>query len=188
MTTRAPGQKRNRNHREHDRHEIARLRLREYTQIEIANTLNLSLSTIKRELRSLEREWQAEAMADTMAAKAMELRRLDFITREAWKGWELSLVKQTTETTEEGGRGSRTTTKTASTSGDPRYLNTLMAAMERRCKILGIDASSKIYPASLEAEGVAHGVFVVPAPAASLDEWLEQVNVYQAAKADETTH
>lgn len=182
MTTRKPGQKRTRTRREHDRQEIARLRLHEYSQLEIAKTLGISLSTVKRELNHLHREWQAESQADTDEALSLELRRLEAVSREAWKGWELSLKEQTT-TTEEG--DSRKT-RTATTSGDPRYLNTLLSAIERRCRILGIDAASKVASTTPDGDEAASGIFVVPAPAASVEEWLTQVQNYQDAKEAES--
>ena len=185
MTNRQPGQKRTRSRREHDRQEIARLRLREYTQAEIVEATGLSLSTVKRELGHLHRAWQAEAVADTGVAKVMELKRLDAISREAWKGWELSLRDHTATTTGDGQSKTRTTT----TAGDPRYLNTMMSAIERRCKILGIDAPAKAGTATEDESEAQRGVFVVPAQAGSVDEWMDQVKAYQATKEPEgSTH
>lgn len=181
MTTRKPGQKRTRTRREHDRQAIAGLRLREYSQLEIADALGLSLSTVKRELRHLHQEWQAEAQADTNETLSAELKRLEAVSREAWKGWELSLKEQTTTTEEGDSRKTRTTT----TSGDPRYLNTLLTAIERRCRILGIDAPSKV-ATTPDGDEAASGIFVVPAPAASVEEWLTQVQNYQDAKEAES--
>ena len=185
MPTSQPGQKRTRNRREYDRQEIARLRLREYTQAEIAATMGLSLSTVKRELSHLNQAWQAEARTDTNTAMAMELGRLDAITREAWRGWELSLKSQTATTVGDGSSKTRTTT----TAGDPRYLNTLMSAIERRCKIMGIDAPAKLAATTGSGDDIQRGVFVVPAPAGSVSEWMDQVKAYQQSKeAEGTTH
>jgi DNA-binding transcriptional MerR regulator len=185
MPTRQPGQKRTRNRREYDRQEIARLRLREYTQAEIATAMGLSLSTVKRELSHLHQAWQAEARADTSVAMAMELRRLNTITREAWKGWELSLKDQTATTVEDGS----TKTKTTTTAGDPRYLNAMMSAIERRCKIMGIDAPAKLAATTGSGEDVQRGIFVVPAPAGSVAEWMDQVHAYEQRKeAEGTSH
>lgn len=187
MTTRKPGQKRTKIQREYDRQEIAKLRLREYTQLEIATELNVSLSTVKRELVRLQADWQAEARADTKAVKAIELQRLDAVMREAWKGWDRSLRDSQTKTVEEGGAGGKRKAKitTTNSSGDPRYLNAMMTAIERRCRILGIDAPTKVAPTNGEGEDIENGVFVVPAPAASVDDWMAQVNAYKVAKAAE---
>lgn len=68
--------------------------------------------------------------------------------------------------------------------GNLKAVDRVLKVIERRARLLGLDAPAKIATTTPEGDEAAGGVFVVPAPAGSLDEWLEQVQGYQASKRD----
>lgn len=61
----------------------------------------------------------------------------------------------------------------------------IIRVMERRAKLLGLDAPAKIAQTDGNGEDAEAGVFVVPAPAGSVSEWMQQVEAYQATKDSE---
>lgn len=62
--------------------------------------------------------------------------------------------------------------------GNPGAIDRALKIAERRAKITGIDAPTKITPTNKDGddlEPAATGLFIVPAEAASVDAWLAQV-------------
>lgn len=70
--------------------------------------------------------------------------------------------------------------------GNTAATDRVLKVMERRAKLLGLDAPTKIRATDKDGDDAVGGVFVVPAPAASVDEWLEQAAQYQANKKPAT--
>lgn len=89
---------------DHRRRRVAHHRLRGRTQREIIvalaaeGTLNpetggaWGLGTINRDLKALEDEWRAEALADLTGHKALMLAELRETARTAWEGGDLAIV------------------------------------------------------------------------------------------------
>ena len=69
--------------------------------------------------------------------------------------------------------------------GNPKANAQILKVMERRAKLLGLDAPTKIAQTDGKGDDTESGVFVVPAPAGSVAEWMDQVSAYQATKAEE---
>lgn len=144
-----PGEKRTKAQRIKDRETISRLRLRGRTLDQIADEVGVSKMTVRRELKALIGEWQQSAAEDIAAVKARELRRLDEIESETWAEWERSKQDWEKRMVEKGGgKGGKDKSKIerGGQCGDPRYLNVLIGIGERRAKILGVDAPTKIAP------------------------------------------
>lgn len=142
-----PGIRRTKVQRLKDREQIAGLLLRSHTLVRIAEITGLSYKTIQREVRVLEAEWRDAASADIAEVQVRELRRLEQIESEAWAEWERSKQDYEKRVSQSGGEGGGyDKTETGGRLGDPRYLQAALAAHERRCKLLGLDAPQKIAP------------------------------------------
>jgi len=149
-----------------DRRRIADLYLQGWTQVDIADETRLSQATISRDLKALQSDWLESALIDFNAAKARELAKIDRLEREYWTAWERSC--EDAETIRQEGKGKKgedgklvppdKIVRTAKgQAGDPRFLAGVQWCIERRCKILGIDA-----PQRTELTG-ADGSDLIPA-------------------------
>jgi len=137
---------------ERDRREIADLYLKGWLQQEIADHINadterdytLTQQMISYDLKRLQEQWQKSALVDVDELKAKELAKVDRLEREYWRAWERS--REDAETLQQvGGKdGPDKITKTSKgQAGDPRFLQGVQWCIERRCKILGVDAPEK---------------------------------------------
>jgi hypothetical protein len=146
-----PGQKRPKAQRLADRAKIAELRLKGWTQQQIAQAVDISLRTCIRELEILHRQWREEASEDIAAIKARELHKLDRMESEAWREWERSRVPHR-KLVMEGGKVTRV--EKSGQTGDPRYLQAIMGIQDRRSRLLGLDAPVKFAPTTPEGQGL----------------------------------
>lgn len=110
--------------------------------------LGVSHITIKKDVDALFEEWRAERQPTFDEAVIKELQKLDRIESQAWDGWEKS-CRDAEKTIEESGATDKgdfikSRKEVAPQSGDPRFLDVILRAMQRRCTILGIDAPKKI--------------------------------------------
>ena len=140
--------------REHDYRIIADLYLKGKTQAEIADTVGLAQQQISYDLGIIRRRWREDTAINLDEAKQQELSRIDTLERTYWDAWERSLeerVKTRTEQSANGGgdddKGQKKTAKASvekeTLLGNPAYLSGVMSCIERRCKLLGLDAPSK---------------------------------------------
>lgn len=160
--------KRNQTERVRDKREIARLYLREQmSQVEIVAILNarddigyeVSQQMVSYDLCDLRSEWLQSAMMDFNDAKARELARIDYLELVNWEAWERSREDAETQVRKTKGLAqiiddgkshvirqqpveSATTIK--GQAGDPRFLAGIQWCIERRCKILGVDAPTDL--------------------------------------------
>lgn len=171
-----PGEKRNKVQRAAHREQIAELRLKGVTLVKIAEKVGISLPTVKRELRKLEAEWKAQAAANIEEVKARELQKLDLLEAEAWAEWERSKKDWVKKTVQDGkGGGKRAKVESGGQCGDPRYLQVILGIRERRAKLLGMDAPSKVAATSPDGkEERPMGFFPVPPPTTP-EAWLQWV-------------
>lgn len=151
------GPKRTEIQRENDYRRIADLYLQGKTQVEIADIVGLDQSQVSRDLATVQARWRNDTAINLDEAKQVELSRIDTLERTYWDAWERSLeekVKTRTEQTSNGGKGKDAeASKTAKASveketllGNPAYLAGVMNCIERRCKLLGLDAPTKVAP------------------------------------------
>lgn len=71
----------------------------------------------------------------------------------------------------------------AAAGGNLKAIDRVIKISERRAKLLGLDAPSKIANTTKDGEDAdGTGVFVVPAPAASIEDWVAQAQAYQQDK------
>ena len=145
--------KRTRIQRERDMAEIARLYLQGKTQQQIAEYIGrsfygdpefLSRQMIAKDLAAVYKLWQREAVLDLNQAIITELARIDQLERTFWEAWARSQDDIKTRTVRERGKkdkaGSELVIMSEERTGDPRYLDGIMKCIERRCRLLGLDA------------------------------------------------
>jgi hypothetical protein len=142
-----------------DREEIARLYLQRMTQREIGERLGLSRQQVGYDLEAIRQEWLKSSLVNFDARRAEELARIDRMEREYWDAWETSKKEKETTTSEQVNKGGGEQTKAAirkvEQTGDPRYLAGVERCVDRRCKLLGLNAPLEIRDVSeaqLDAE------------------------------------
>ncbi|MBD1825665.1 ArsR family transcriptional regulator [Cyanobacteria bacterium FACHB-DQ100] len=140
--------------RDRDRATVAELRLKGWTQQQIADYLELDQSTVSRDLKALEEQWKESALRDFDLDRAMELERLRLAEREFWDAWQRS--QQSKETSireqlrnaiadEQGGSIAgdgriKIATRTEQKTGEAVFLNGVIKCIELRSKLLGLYA------------------------------------------------
>ena len=103
------------------RETVGRMYAQGRTLREIAKVVDFHPATVCRDLEKIRCQWLESSIRDFDEAKADELAKIDNLEREHWEAWARSRR-------EEG------------QTGDPRFLNGVLKCIERRCKLLGIDA------------------------------------------------
>ena len=131
-----------------DRRVLADLYLQGWTQTAIAAEIGMSQQTVSRDLKALHKQWVEAALMDLNEAKARELAKIDRLEREYWDAWERSCQDSETERvkqrkTEDGKEVREGVKVTKGQAGDASFLRGIQWCIERRCKILGIDAPDK---------------------------------------------
>lgn len=133
-----------------DRRKIANLYLQGRIQADIGEELDINQSTVSRDLQALQEEWKNSSLIDIDEAKAKELAKVDRLEREYWDAWERSCedaetkrLEGTLAPGEDQGKPTKQILTRKGQAGDPRFLTGIQWCIERRCKILGIDAPSK---------------------------------------------
>lgn len=131
--------------RQRDRTTIAELYLKGWSQVRIAEYLELNQSNISRELKKIKSIWKAEAVRDYDLHVAEELRRLSMVESEYWEGWQRSqtakeqtLQEKLTEVAVGADSKVKAQKRTESRVGDPRFLEGLLKCVEQRAKLLDL--------------------------------------------------
>lgn len=120
------------------------------------NLKTLSSRTIHEDIQRLCKELREARMEDTEAVVSAELHRLDLVIRNAWDAWDASLQDTEQKRTKRKGlpekddEGNETITtlfieQTKEENigrGEPRYLDIILRALERRQRLLGLDRVS----------------------------------------------
>lgn len=133
--------------RERDRENAARLALEGCTHANIAVRLGVSRQQVDYDLRIMVRRWRQAATEDVASAKARELAKIDNLEGAYWAAWQRSLRPRETK------RSKRIVTnvardeasiETTERDGNPAFLAGVMACIERRCKLLGLDEPAEV--------------------------------------------
>jgi hypothetical protein len=172
-----------------DRVKIAELYAKGTYQHVIADEISkqypftLSRSLIAKELGKIYLDWQRRADEAIGKVKARQLAAIDAVERTAWERFEASMkpAERTQQERESGetapdSAGKKLATASKSKArvvkenrdGDPRWLDLVLKCVERRCKILGIDAPSRGV-LDIEADVTHTGTGPTPAPTQELD-------------------
>lgn len=165
----APNRKRA--ERTHDQKRIAALYLERHTITEIAETLNLSRTTVHRDIMALEDAWRRDGLLDMHRAKMRQLMELRRVRNEALHAWEES-KKGETEITQHRPTPSKRSPKPKATreiikrktsTGDPAYLAAFLRAIEDEGDLLGTKIR-KLEIDTPEEGGIGGGLIILPTP------------------------
>ena len=165
----APARKRA--ERTHDQKRIAALYLERHTITEIAELLNLSRTTVHRDIVALEDAWRKDGLLDMHRAKMRQLMELRRIRNEALHAWEES-KKGETEISEvrppppkKGTKAKpkpvRQTIKRKTSTGNPSYLAAFLRAIEDEGDLLGTKIR-KLEIDTPEEGGIGGGLIILP--------------------------
>jgi predicted transcriptional regulator len=151
------------------RNEITAMYLRGMKQMEIAEELGISQGLVSRDLSIVQKEWLKERTADFDLLKQKELAKIDELEREAWAEYKRSKNQRSTTMTEKvqgtlmGDVQKARVTKKESL-GDARYLGIVQWCIDRRVKILGMDAPTKITPTTSDGQNELPGGVLIYIP------------------------
>lgn len=130
--------------------QVTTLYLRGWTQKQIAAEVGVTQGMISNDLKVIQQRWREQTAFNLDEAKAKELARLDELERECWAAWEQSKSERTKARQETGGKGKdgkATVTKASmekeQRDGNPAFLQAVLSCIDRRCKLLGLDAATK---------------------------------------------
>jgi len=107
---------------ENDRSATASMVLSGMGHAEIAAKLGVSRQQIVYDMKVIRQRWQDNTTMDLTDAKSQELARIDQLERVYWDAWKLQCEDNQIAT------------------GDPALLAGILKCIERRCKLLGLDA------------------------------------------------
>lgn len=145
------GRKRTRKQREYDLEEISGLYLKGWFQSRIVDHLakgrsyRISQQTISNDIAELRKRWMASSVRNFDEAKANELAKIDHLEMTAWQAYEASMkpiIKQRTSKKVDG-QVTEATQEATRGYGDPRFLDMIYRCIDKRCKLLGLDAPIK---------------------------------------------
>ena len=142
-----------------DRAEIATLRVRGLKQWEIAEKLNLSQPQISKELVAIDQEWKRSANIDFDEMRSRQLAKLDELERRSWSAYERSV--------------------SVNGVGDPRFFKSILDVIDRRCKLLGLDA-----PEKMEHSGRVE-IYPLPEKCSTVEDWQRRADEMKSADQDQ---
>lgn len=127
------------------RAEVARRYLQGEMQEEIARSFGVTQGQISQDLKVVRAAWLESAVRDFDAAKAQELAKIDAVEREYWLAWERSKQDKEVAIQEAGAdkKIKKATLRKEGQAGNPAFLAGILTCIERRCKILGLDAPTR---------------------------------------------
>lgn len=137
--------------READYERITSLYLRGWRQADIAAELGLTQQQVSYDLRVVQKRWRESTTMDLDEAKQKELARIDELEREFWSAWESSKSERTKARQESDGtkdKEGKVVVKKSSMEkeqrdGNPAFLQGVLSCIDRRCKLLGLDAPER---------------------------------------------
>ena len=146
-----PANTRSQFQREADYERITSLYLRGWRQADIAAELGLTQQQVSYDLRTIQKRWRESTTMNLDEAKQKELSRIDELEREFWSAWESSKAERTKARQESDGtkdKEGKVVVKKSSMEkeqrdGNPAFLQGVLSCIDRRCKLLGLDAPEK---------------------------------------------
>lgn len=136
------------------RTEIARYYFQGKTQHEIASLVSMSEGQVSQDLKHLREEWKKQRLKDIDEKIAVELAKIDNLERKYWEAWEKSVenykkksqkVKGSIKSEDGSKPDYRELTETEVIEfGEPRYLQGIERCIDKRCKLLGLEAPVKM--------------------------------------------
>lgn len=188
-----------------DRVFIAELYVRGVTQHSIAAELSkrhpfpLSRSLVAKEIGIIQDEWCKRADEAISRVKARQLATIDAVERTAWERFDASCKPgERTQKERESGesapdeQGKKTATGSKSKArvvtenrdGDPRWLDLVLKCVERRCRILGLDAPTR---GVIDVDAEVKTTSATPEPTRGFDTTTAWALVVEEAKRELAT-
>jgi len=132
-----------------DQQGIVRLYLKQKSHKEIAQTMNVSVHYVGRQLKQIKDAWLESTLVDFNRRQNQELARIDALEAEYWTAWEGSKSDESREALEYVDedsimRLSRKRLETIKRNGTSSFLQGIQWCIEQRCKILGLHAPKEI--------------------------------------------
>ena len=129
--------------------------LRGFTYFDIQKTLRkehktrISIPTISRDIKAILADWKLTTTLDIDEAKVKELRKLDKVESELWRGWERSygtFQKKIgkVQNSAKDGKKQEKAVQEWELAGDPKFLLGVVNCIKQRCIILGIEQVASI--------------------------------------------
>ena len=205
----AGGPKRTGVEREADLILEARMYLEGHSQAEIADHIcdirhyDISAQQVSQDMKKVRQRWVDSQLRDFDQAKAHELSKIDNLEREYWEAWRKSL-ELATEIFSEKEEGNMQSTnaqgvvagtvkpiyskskvkkKETQTFGEPRYLEGIRWCIDKRCKIFGLDAPSRV-SINWRDEARMAGIDPDKLDHELVDQFVEAAKKGQGAKVD----
>jgi hypothetical protein len=166
--------KRSKIQQERDRVVISELYLRGWSQAKIGEHLGLNQSQISRELSKIESIWKQESTRDYDLCIEQELLRLSLLEAELWAAWEQSRLPKESTSSQKRESKIAVAKRTESQAGNPQFLQGVQSCIDRRCKLLGLDAPTKSEHTG--AYGSPMYVVALPQQAPTVESWLQTLN------------
>ena len=127
---------------------VSELYIEGRSMAEVGKIIGVSHDTVFRDIRWCREQWRTRAADNIQKHTERELARIDHLDIEAWRGWfrSIGMIKTVKNETGTGAQGSinKTIETIERKAGDPRFLAEAFKCIERRCRILGLDAPNKI--------------------------------------------
>jgi hypothetical protein len=161
--------KRTKAQREADLAETARMYCSGYRQADIATVLDVSQAQISLDLKAIFADWRKQRDGEITQWTNEELAKINALELEYWEAWRRScadrkrVVKEQRKGPPATKGGTATQTSRAAVTeesmlGNPAFLGGVQWCIERRCKILGIDAPTKVAPTTPDGMNPYAGV------------------------------
>ena len=139
--------------KEHDYERITAYYLKGEYQSAIAEKLGVTQQQISLDIKTIQARWRKSTTFNLDEHKAKELAKLDELEREYWRAWLSSTEERTRERNKTTGtktpqgaiqsaRG-EVSKETEQRDGNPAFLTGVLSCIDRRVKILGLDAPVK---------------------------------------------
>lgn len=153
-------------------------------QVDIAELYGVDRATICRDIQEVEKDLRKRGMATLEKKRDREIAEVEAVAQSAWEAYEKSkqpLTKTVRLADASGGQGQGAQVKIQITKeeryGDPRFLEIVLRASERRAKLLGLDAPEKV-------DMTSAGKPITPAVALTPEQHLAALDAYQHALTD----
>jgi hypothetical protein len=168
-----------------DRELIAKFYMQGKNQFEIAEIISkqydftITQQQISSDLQVIRDRWLKSSVRDFDTAKAEQLAKIDHMESEAWDAWNKSKDKYRQITTKKGvnakGIINETTARVEDLIGNPAFMNIIDRCIERRCKLLGLDAELRYADVNLAIAAVIRAGFIVQNPTVEVDSSVVQL-------------
>ena len=127
---------------EHRRTQVADLYAKGWKQAAIAGEQGVSQATISSDLKAIRKEWMESRVRNTDEAIEEGLKCLDAVEREAWDAWQRSQEPAATTRIIQKNGEKRAEKTVRERPGDPQFLQIVLRVLEKRGKLLGLDAAA----------------------------------------------